>query len=99
LSSAIALRVLLLGRALTSDGTPVGGLTIALQQVVGRLRKPLPDTYQTGTDGVFQFCGRGLQLGMSIAIEASRDGALVSATSVLLTDRLTVVRLPIASGR
>jgi hypothetical protein len=91
--------VLLLGRALTSDGTPVGGLTIALQQVVGRLRKPLPDTYQTGTDGVFQFCGRGLQLGMSIAIEASRDGALVSATSVLLTDRLTVVRLPIASGR
>jgi hypothetical protein len=91
--------VMLLGRALTPDGMPVSGLTIALIPQVGAVNKPLSDTYDTGTDGLFQFCGRGLQPGMSIRIEASRDGALVSATSVVLSDNLTVVRLGIASGR
>lgn len=90
---------MLLGRALTPDGVPVSGLTIALMAQVGAVKKPLPDTYATGSDGLFQFCGRGLQPGMRIDIAASRDGALVSATSVLLTDGLTVVRLPIASAR
>jgi hypothetical protein len=90
-------RVLLFGRALLADGTPVGGLTIALQQDAGRVKKALPETYTTESDGLFQFCGRGLEPGMTVTIEASRDGAAVSQTSIVLGDRLTVVRLPIAT--
>ena len=89
--------VLLVGRALTADGTPVAGLTIALEQQSGQLRKAIPEGSTTDSDGLFQFCGRGLQLGMTIGIEALRNGARVSAGSVVLNDNLTVVRVPIDS--
>jgi hypothetical protein len=87
--------VLLLGRALTADGMPVAGVTIALEQQSGQRRKSFPDAYTTESDGLFQFCGRGQQPGMTIGIEASRNGDLMSLASVVLTEGLTIVRLPI----
>jgi hypothetical protein len=89
--------VLLLGRALTTEGTPVAGLTIGLVQESVQRRNALPETYTTGADGLFQFCGRGLQPGMTIGIEASHGGDLVALASVVLTEGLTVVRLPVGS--
>jgi hypothetical protein len=68
-----------------------------LEQQSGQRRKSFPDAYTTESDGLFQFCGRGLQAGMTIGIEASRNGDLMSLASVVLTEGLTIVRLPIES--
>jgi hypothetical protein len=89
--------VALFGRALLPDGGSVKGLTISLDAQVGNVRKPLPESFTTDTDGVFQFCGRGLQLGMTVLIEATRDGDHVAGATAVLGDNLTVVRLPIGS--
>lgn len=89
--------VLLFGRALLPDGASVKGLTISLDYQVGNVRKPLPESFTTDSDGLFQFCGHGLQLGMTVLIEATRDGDHVATATVVLEDNLTVVRVPNAS--
>lgn len=89
--------VLVLGRALTADGKPVSGIAIALEQQLGQVRKALPDSYTTDDDGLFQFCGRGLRPGMTIGIEASRDGTVLSAASFVLSDNLSIVKVTVES--
>jgi hypothetical protein len=89
--------VLLMGRAFSPDGASMKGLTITLDYEVGGVRKPLPESFTTDSDGLFQFCGRGLQLGMRVLIEATRDGDHVATTTVVLSDNLTIAKLPIGS--
>lgn len=89
--------VLVVGRALIPDGKPVSGLVVALEQRIGQVVKPLSESVTTDADGLFQFCGRGLKLGMTIGIVASRDGDAVSAGSFELAENLTIVKLSVGS--
>jgi hypothetical protein len=89
--------VFVLGRALTPDGKPVSGLVVALEQKIGQVTKPLSESVKTGADGLFQFCGRGLKPGMTIGIEAWRDGDAVSAGSFELANNLAIVKLSVTS--
>ena len=89
--------VLLIGRALLADGTSVKGLTISLDAQTGNERKALPESFTTDSDGLFQFCGHGLQAGMTVLIEASRDGDHIATTTVVLRDNVTAVSVPIGS--
>jgi hypothetical protein len=89
--------VLLMGRASLADGTSVKGLTISLDAQIGNERTGLPESFTTDSDGVFQFCGHGLQRGTTVLIEATRDGDHIATTTVILRDNLTVVRIPIGS--
>ena len=89
--------VLLIGRALLADGTSVKRLTISLDAQTGNERKALPESFTTDSDGLFQFCGHGLQAGMTVLIEASRDGDHIATTTVVLRDNLTAVSVPIGS--
>ncbi|HEV8499046.1 MAG TPA: carboxypeptidase regulatory-like domain-containing protein [Gemmatimonadaceae bacterium] len=89
--------VLLIGRAIATNDAPVAGLTIALAVQSGQVRKELSEAYTTEADGLFQFCGRGLKPGMTIDIEASRNGSVVGLGTVVLTEGLTVVRLAIGA--
>ena len=84
------------GRALASDGKPEAGLVVALEQRIGQVTKPLSEPVTTDANGLFQFCGRGLKLGMTIAIRAWRDGDAVSAGSFALAENLTIIKLSVA---
>jgi len=88
--------VFVVGRALASDGKPEAGLVVALEQRIGQVTKPLSEPVTTDANGLFQFCGRGLKLGMTIAIRAWRDGDAVSAGSFALAENLTIIKLSVA---
>ena len=88
--------VFVLGRALTPDRKPEAGLVIALEQRLGQVTKPLSESVTTDADGLFQFCGRGLKPGMTVAIHAWRDGDSISAGSFALAENLTIVKLSVS---
>jgi hypothetical protein len=88
--------VFVVGRALASDGKPEAGLVVALEQRIDQVTKPLSEPVTTDANGLFQFCGRGLKLGMTIAIRAWRDGDAISAGSFALAENLTIIKLSVA---
>jgi hypothetical protein len=95
-SYAVGSSTRMIGRAMRPTGEPVGAIKITLAEIVPGVTavKPLPQTYTTGKDGIFQFCP-AFRRGMRILVSAYRDGSLVRDTTVRLDDDLTVVRMTI----
>jgi hypothetical protein len=87
--------VKVLGRVLTADGQPVGGVEISLKEF---LPPPLPDLllarYTTGTDGLFQFCLPTLRRGMMVSFRASTPTWSAAPVVRRLVDEVTIVRIP-----
>jgi len=92
---AVGSSVRMIGRAMRPSGEPVGGIKISLAEIGAGAVKPLPQSYTTGTDGIFQFCPDTFRRGMQVLVGAYRGGSLVRDTTVRLDDNLTVVRMTI----
>lgn len=87
----------LLGRVIRPDGQPVRDVKISLARVVGpgMAAEPVPYSYQTGSDGLFQFCGAEFQIGTRLLIYAKVGRDPPFETMRVLTDSLTIVRVPV----
>jgi hypothetical protein len=76
----------------------VGGITIDLAEVISATEeRRLPDTYTTGTNGLFTICSRFLRRGMTLAVRARRGGSTLHTERIRLDDKLTVLRMPIGA--
>lgn len=96
---AVGSSVRLMGRVTRPNGEPVGGIKITLAVFSPGVAapKPLPQSYTTGTNGIFQFCPESFRRGMNILVGAYRNGSLLRDTTVRLDDNVTVVRMTIDS--
>jgi len=84
--------VLLVGRVRNAQGAPVRDARITFTDVTAGVERPLPFTYETGSDGLFQLCV-GLRTGMQLRVHASRSKGMPVESVVSLDAPLTVVPL------
>ena len=88
--------VLLVGRTLNASGEPLAGVTVDLSEMVSAGdERPLPDSYTTGSDGLFTICSKSLRRGMTLTVRPRRGGELARGERIRLDNNLTVVPLTV----
>jgi hypothetical protein len=89
----------ILGRVVIPGGSPVhhAKVSIALQSNDGQWNW-LPEYYWTGTDGVFQSCGRSFTAARTVLVRVSREGTPSVDAVRFITGNLTIVRIPVSAA-
>jgi hypothetical protein len=86
--------VLIIGKVEAPSGAPVSGLLVTLRkQSSAADGRRLPDSYRLGTDGLFQFCGRGVARDVPLVAEVWRGGLLAGSVILPMDGNLNVVRI------
>ena len=89
----------ILGRIVTSDGESVNGARVSYAIQRGPVEwSSLNETYFTASDGIFQECNQGLNVGSTVRLRVQRRGLADVDTTVTLAAKLTVVRVRVPAA-